>query len=65
MRISIDGMHCDACVKRVRMALEKVSGLHVRDVAIGSAEVDADTMHDEAAALQAIEKAGYQPHIPA
>jgi copper chaperone len=62
MKISIDGMHCDACVRRVRMALQKVEGIQVRDVAIGSAEVD--EAH-QAAAMQAIEKAGYQPHIPA
>lgn len=64
MNIAIEGMHCQACVKRVRMALEKVEGLAVRDVAIGSALVDADEKQ-QAAALAAIQKAGYQPHIPA
>jgi copper chaperone len=64
MNIAIEGMHCQACVKRVRMALEKVEGIAVRDVGIGSAEVDADAAH-QAAALEAIQKAGYQPHIAA
>ena len=64
MNIAIEGMHCQACVKRVRMALEKVDGVAVRDVAIGSAVVDTDAAH-QAAALAAIQKAGYQPHIPA
>jgi copper chaperone len=64
MNIAIEGMHCQACVKRVRMALEKVDGLTVRDVTIGSAVVDADAKQ-QAAALEAIQKAGYQPHIPA
>jgi copper chaperone CopZ len=64
MNISIEGMHCQACVKRVRMALEKVEGVAVRDVTIGSAVVDGD-VQQQAAALEAIQKAGYQPHIPA
>ena len=53
MNIAIEGMHCQACVKRVRVALEKVDGVAVRDVAIGSAVVDTDAAH-QAAALEAI-----------
>ena len=64
MNIAIEGMHCQACVKRVRMALEKVEGLTVGDVTIGSAVIHGDAKQ-QAAALAAIEKAGYQPHIPA
>jgi copper chaperone len=64
MRISIEGMHCDACVRRVRMALEKVEGVKVQDVQIGSADI-VTAKENEAAAIAAIEKAGYQPHIPA
>lgn len=62
MNIAIEGMHCDACVRRVRMALEKVEGLTVREVKVGSAVVDADAAK-QSAALDAIQKAGYQPHI--
>ena len=64
MNIAIEGMHCQACVKRVRTALEKVEGVTVREVTIGSVELVADPQH-HAAALAAIEKAGYQPHISA
>ena len=64
MKISIEGMHCQACVNRVRKALEKVEGVQVQDVQIGSADVVADKT-GEAAAVHAIEKAGYQPHIAA
>ena len=64
MNIAIEGMHCQACVKRVRMALEKVDGVTVREVSIGSAVVDADA-DQQAAALAAIQKAGYQPHLSA
>jgi len=64
MNIAIEGMHCEACVKRVRMALEKVEGVAVREVSIGSAVIDAGATQ-QAAALEAIQRAGYQPHIPA
>jgi copper chaperone len=64
MRIEIAGMHCQACVARVRKALEKLEGARVREVEIGSAEVDLDPARQNEA-LQAIEKAGYQPHIAA
>jgi len=46
------------------MALETVAGLQVREVSLGSAVVDGDA-RQQAAALEAIERAGYQPHIAA
>jgi len=64
MRIEIAGMHCQACVARVRKALESIPDARVREVEVGSANVDLDpARRDEA--LKAIEKAGYQPHIAA
>jgi hypothetical protein len=44
--------------------LEQIQGLQVREVSLGSAMVDGDTKQ-RAAALEAIENAGYQPHISA
>ena len=64
MRIEIAGMHCQACVARVRKALEKLEDARVREVEIGSAEVDLYPARQNEA-LQAIEKAGYQPRIAA
>ena len=64
MTIAIEGMHSAACEKRVRVALQQIAGLQVRDVRLGSAVVDGDTERI-AAALKAIERAGYQPHIAA
>ena len=64
MTITIEGMHSAACERRVRLALQEVSGLHVREVRLGSAVVDGDG-EQRAAALKAIERAGYQPHIAA
>ena len=64
MRIEIAGMHCQACVARVRKALENIGDARVRQVEIGSAELDVDPKR-QSEALQAIEKAGYQPHVSA
>jgi hypothetical protein len=57
-------MHSTACERRVRVALQQVAGLQVREVTLGSAIVDGDA-EQRAAALKAIERAGYQPHIGA
>jgi len=64
MTIAIEGMHSPECERRVRRALENVAGLQVREVTLGSAVVDGDA-GQQAAALEAIERAGYQPHIAA
>jgi copper chaperone CopZ len=62
--IAIEGMHSAACEKRVRMALQRVTGLQVREVTLGSAVVDGEA-EQRAEALRAIERAGYQPHVEA
>jgi copper chaperone/Cu+-exporting ATPase len=64
MKVAIDGMHCQACVQRVRKALDRVEGARVENVEVGSAEVAIDPAR-EAAVLEAIRKAGYEPHPPA
>jgi len=60
MRIAIDGMHCQACVQRVRKAIEKVDGVAIQQVEVGSAVVTADSGR-ETAVLEAVRKAGYEP----
>jgi copper chaperone CopZ len=64
MKVAIAGMHCDACVRRVRIALEKVPGVAVQDVNVGSATVSADPSQ-ESAVLDAIRAAGYEPRANA
>ena len=64
MKIAIEGMHSQACVAKVRRALENIAGAQVREVHIGFAVVDLDPAR-QSAALDAIQSAGYQPHIPA
>ncbi|MEP7352517.1 MAG: heavy-metal-associated domain-containing protein [Acidobacteriota bacterium] len=58
MQLTIDGMHCDACVRRVRKALENLGDVPVEEVTVGSATVDA-TSEQVPAVLAAIQKAGY------
>jgi copper chaperone len=58
MKLAIEGMHCQACVKRVQKALEKVEGADVQSVDIGSAVV-APQPGQEEAVLEAVRKAGY------
>ena len=62
MEILIEGMHSQECVRQVRRALEQVAGMQIREVRLGCALVDGDPKQ-RAAALEAIEKAGFQPHI--
>ena len=59
MKLSIEGMHCQACVRRVQNALEKVDGVQVQSVEVGSAVVAAQP-EQEQAILDAVRKAGYQ-----
>jgi copper chaperone CopZ len=42
LSLRIAGMHCGACVRRVTGALEKVPGLKVKTVEVGSAAVNYD-----------------------
>lgn len=42
LKLSIEGMHCGACVRRVTHALQAVSGVEVGSVEIGTATVAFD-----------------------
>ena len=42
VQLAIEGMHCDACVRRVTNALNGVKGVRVDSVKVGSAEVSFD-----------------------
>ena len=57
--LRIENMHCGACVRRVTQALEKVDGVHVGEVRIGAARVEAPDDVRESALVSAVEKAGY------
>ncbi|MFY9747514.1 MAG: cation transporter [Acidobacteriaceae bacterium] len=57
--LRIDNMHCGACVRRVTQALETIAGVHVGEVRIGAARVEAPDDVRESALVSAVEKAGY------
>jgi copper chaperone len=59
MNIAIEGMHCQACVRRVEKALAGLKDAKVDKVEIGSASVAVDAAGEQAV-LEAIRKAGYE-----
>jgi copper chaperone CopZ len=42
LKLSIEGMHCGACVRRVTNALQAVPSVQVGSVEVGSAQVTFD-----------------------
>lgn len=58
LNLSIEGMHCGACVRRVTTALQAVPGVQVASVEVGSAKLAFDpeeaTAQDIAAAVGGI-----------
>jgi len=59
-RLAIGGMHCGACVRRVTQALEKLDGVAVVRVDVGSAEIRITGPEFSAeTVLNAIERAGF------
>jgi copper chaperone len=51
LRLSIEGMHCGGCVRRVTAALQGVKGVELGPVEAGSAEM---TFHPEQASAEEI-----------
>jgi copper chaperone len=60
MKVAIEGMHCQACVRRVQNAIVSVEGAKAQDVQIGSALVAVDPKREQLV-LDAVRKAGYEP----
>ena len=56
--LTIDGMHCDACVRRVTQALGGLPGVRVESVTIGEARLLAEPPC-EPEIRAAIEEAGF------
>jgi copper chaperone len=64
VKLKIDGMHCDGCVRRVTNALKGVEGVRVESVEIGSASVSVENeavKPEEIAA--AVDRIGFAAHI--
>jgi copper chaperone len=61
LTLNISGMHCDACVRRVTAALEKVPGIVVEDVKVGTARLRIpDGQADTEAIHAAVRKTGFE-----
>ncbi|WP_263352027.1 heavy-metal-associated domain-containing protein [Acidicapsa acidisoli] len=64
LTLSIEGMHCGACVRRVTDALQKVDGVEVGSVEVGSAKLafnPEETTADQIAA--AVNRIGFQANV--
>lgn len=59
--LAIEGMHCDACVRRVTTALSSVPGVQVEAVQVGAATVLAGADVSPDALATAIRDAGFEP----
>jgi copper chaperone len=64
LRLSIEGMHCGGCVRRVTAALQGVKGVELGPVEVGSAQM---TFHpDQASAKEiaaAVNRIGFSTRI--
>ena len=61
LEITIDGMHCQACVAKVHDALESIGGVTSAEVQLGSAEVTFDEQVCAAKVLiDAVRGSGFQ-----
>jgi copper chaperone len=64
LSLSVEGMHCGACVRRVTNALEAVEGVKVSSVEVGSAIVAFDSAKASAEEIAAaVARTGFVAHI--
>jgi Cu+-exporting ATPase len=62
--LQIDGMTCAACVNRVERVLRKAPGVREASVNLATERAAVTTTGNAADLVAAIEKAGYQAHVP-
>jgi copper chaperone len=64
LRLSIEGMHCEACVRRVTNALEGVKGVRVDSVRVGSAQMEFDPAAASPADIAAaVDRIGFKAQV--
>ncbi|MGB6746219.1 MAG: heavy-metal-associated domain-containing protein [Terracidiphilus sp.] len=64
VKLSIEGMHCDGCVRRVTSAIAAVKGARVESVQVGSATVAIDPAHVAPEQIAgAVDRIGFTAHI--
>lgn len=62
--LSIDGMHCGSCIRRVSQALASVEGIQIQEVSLGAARL-ATTQAPAPVelAIATLAKAGYSARL--
>jgi copper chaperone len=64
LNLAIEGMHCDACIRRVTNALQGVQGVTVGSVKVGSAKVAFDAAETTANDITAaVERIGFPARV--
>jgi copper chaperone len=62
--LQTDGMHCEACVRRLTLALQKLSSVQVQAVSVGSAKFSFDPSTISLPEIeQAIQKIGFKANL--
>jgi copper chaperone len=63
--LAIEGMHCGACVMRVKNALAAVPGVEVKDVVVGSATIAMEKSVPAGTVISAVEAIGFPARVVA
>jgi copper chaperone len=64
LTLSIEGMHCGACVRRVTTALEGVTGVELGSVEVGSAKLKFNPDQASATVIAAaVDRIGFTAQI--
>jgi len=64
LTLSIEGMHCEGCVRRVSTALQGVAGVEVDSVEVGSAQITFEPNRTSAEAIAAaVDTIGFSARV--
>jgi copper chaperone len=64
LTLSIEGMHCGACVRRATTALQRVAGVRLNSVDVGSAKMSFNSEQATAGEIVgALDRIGFVAHI--
>jgi copper chaperone len=61
LHLTIENMHCGACVRRVTQTLNALPGTHAEEVRVGAARVRTEA--EPAQIEQSLRAAGYPAHV--
>jgi len=61
LNLTIENMHCGACVRRVTQTLNALPGTHAEEVRVGAARVSTEA--EPAQIEESLRAAGYPAHV--